>query len=250
MSEHGPLIGILGGMGPLATADFMIRMAQLAKADRDQDHCRTLVYSNPRIPDRSDAMLGQGPSPLADMIDGLGVLERCGADVIAIPCNTAHFWLRDLAGATGVPILSIVDAVKTELARRGMFRARVGLLATLGMMQSDVYQRGLSPSGYDVIVPAEESRGAVEAAIRSVKAGQAGSAQDSLAPVIRELGRRGVEAVILGCTELPIALPEQTAPCGIPLIDSTRCLAEACLAWVSDTEGRRTTARSPRSARI
>lgn len=245
MDELGPMIGVLGGMGPLATADFMVRLARLAKAERDQDHCRTLVYSNPRIPDRSAALLGQGASPLAGMIDGLGVLERSGADVIAIPCNTAHFWLRELASATAVPILSIIDAVGAELRRRGVHHGRVGLLATLGLTQSDVYQRGLEPSGYDVVTPVDEDREAVEGALRAVKAGHVEAAREPLVRAIRDLSRRDVQAVILGCTELPIALPEETAPCGTPLIDSTRCLAELCLAWISGTDAWKRTVRSP-----
>ena len=136
MSGFGPLVGVLGGMGPLATADFMEQLTRLTPALSDQDHYRTLVFSNPRVPDRSQAILGRGASPLPDMLEGIALLERNGVDVIVIPCNTAHYWLSELEAATHIPILSIFEAVRRDLAHLGIISGAVGILGTHGTIKS------------------------------------------------------------------------------------------------------------------
>lgn len=240
MQSAGPLIGVLGGMGPLATAAFMTQMVSLTQAACDQDHCRSLVYSNPHIPDRSQAILSDGPSPLPGLLDGIAILGRCGADVIAIPCNTAHYWLRELASATDIPIISIVEAVAQELRRQGLTSGRVGVLGTLGLLQSGVYQSGLAALGFDAVVLSQvESARLVEPAIRAVKAGQIGGAEASIRLAIDAIRTQGVVAVVLGCTELPLAATVSTEAGTIPVIDSTKALAAACVAWAARHVSRR-----------
>ena len=235
MDPRGPLLGILGGMGPLATADFMVNLATNADAGRDQDHCKTIVYSNPSIPDRSEALMGQGPSPLPALLDGIALLERCSVDVIAIPCNTAHFWLSELVEATAIPIIGIVDAVIKELARQDLRGRSIGLLATRGLTRSGVYQNGLAAHGYSIVVPDDdELTFLIEPAIRAVKAGEVGRAREPLDHAIRALEDRGAEAIVLACTELPLALEGSVSRGGRHVIDSTRCLALACLSWIGE----------------
>jgi aspartate racemase len=241
MTASGPLLGILGGMGPLASADFLAQLVKLADAARDQDHCRTVTYSNPRIPDRSDGLLNRGPSPLPGMLDGIALLERCGADAIAIPCNTAHYWLPALAASARVPILSIVDAVVDECRQRRITTGRIGILGTSGMIRSGIYQTGLTRLGYDVLVPDDrEMDQLVEPAIRFIKAGDLETPISVLATAVNSLENRGVDAVVLGCTELPLALTAPASLRGTPFIDSTRSLARACLTWMAirDTEAK------------
>lgn len=246
MQAAGPLIGVLGGMGPLATAAFMTQMVSLTQAACDQDHCRSLVYSNPRIPDRSQAILSDGPSPLPGLLDGIAMLGRCGADVIAIPCNTAHYWLRELASATDIPIISIVEAVAQELNRRGLTSGRVGVLGTLGLLQSGVYQSGLAALGFDAVVLSQaESARLVEPAIRAIKAGQIGGAEASIQQAIDAMSTQGVIAVVLGCTELPLAVTVSTSTGAIPLVDSTKALATACVAWAARHSSRGRTGDRP-----
>jgi aspartate racemase len=234
MQGTGPLIGILGGMGPLATAQFMAQVALLADARSDQQHCRSLVYSNPLLPDRSDAILNRGPSPLGGLLDGLALLDGCGADVIVMPCNTAHYWLSDLVSATPTPILSIVDAVTAALRDSGLRSGRVGLLGTEGLLRSGLYQGSLSAVGFAVVEPTRaELAELVEPAIRAIKAGDIDGASRPIARAIAALEERDVAAIVLGCTELPLAVTGRSSARGTPLVDSTRALALACLAWSS-----------------
>ena len=232
MHATGPLIGVLGGMGPLATASFMTHLVRLNDAGCDQDHCRSIVYSNPRIPDRSKAIVEQGPSPLPGLIDGVAALSRYGADVIAIPCNTAHFWLPEMGAATAVPIINIVEAVVLDLRRHGLTSGRVGVLGTRGLLRSGIYRAGLAEFGFEAVEPTEaELADLIEPAIRSVKAGEDPGSDGRVGAAIEAVQRRDVEAVVLGCTELPLCLPRGERPDTVPIIDSTMALASACLVW-------------------
>jgi aspartate racemase len=229
-----PLIGVLGGMGPLATADFMKQLAQLTIATCDQDHPRSLLYSNPRLPDRSQAILGHGPSPLPGLLEGVAMLERNGVDVIAIPCNTAHYWLSELGAATRVPILSIFDAVRRDLERLQITSGAIGILGTPGTVKSGIYQRYLGAAGFETIEPSDEELSTfVEPSIRAIKAGQIETARRLAHCAVERLEARRAAAIVLGCTELPIAVNQATSKTGTPIIDSTASLAAACVAWAS-----------------
>src|SRR5690625_2384056 len=111
----GPVLGVLGGMGPAATADFMAKLAARTRAERDQDHIATLVYSDPSTPDRSDAMLHGGPDPLPALLHGIEYLCSAGVAAIAVPCNSAHYWFAQLSESASVPLLNIVDAVASQI---------------------------------------------------------------------------------------------------------------------------------------
>jgi aspartate racemase len=229
----GPLIGVLGGMGPLATADFMKQLARLTLASCDQDHFRSLVVSNPRLPDRSQAILGCGPSPLPGLLDGVALLERNGVDVIVIPCNSAHYWLGELEAATRIPILSIFEAVRLDLARL-QIRGAVGVLGTPGTIKSGIYQRHLAAAGFATVEPDDETLATyVEPAIRAVKSGQIEAATRLAYRAIEQLEVLGAAAIVLGCTELPIAVNRARTETGAPVIDSTTALAGACIDWAS-----------------
>ncbi len=234
MKGLGPLIGVLGGMGPLATADFMKQLARLTLASCDQDHFRSLVVSNPRLPDRSQAILGHGPSPLPGLLEGVALLERNGVDVIVIPCNSAHYWLGELEAATRVPILSIFEAVRLDLARLQMSSGAVGVLGTPGTIKSGIYQRHLAAAGFATVEPDDETLATyVEPAIRAVKSGKVEAATRLAYRAIEQLESQGAAAIVLGCTELPIAVNRASTETGAPVIDSTTSLAGACIDWAS-----------------
>ena len=239
MRRLGPLIGVLGGMGPLATADFMRLLAEQTAAACDQDHYRALLYSNPRVPDRSKAILGLGPSPLPGLLEGLALLERNGVDVIVIPCNTAHYWLHELEAAAHVPVLSIFEAVRRDLERLQIRSGAIGVLGTPGTIKSGIYQRDLKAAGYETIEPDDEALSTfVEPCIRAIKAGQIEAAVRLGRHAVAHLEGRRATAIVLGCTELPIAISESTSAGGMPIIDSTASLAAACVAWASDRAAR------------
>lgn len=221
------MIGILGGMGPLATVDFMQKIVEANPARSDQDHVPVLAHNDPRIPDRSDAILGKGPSPLPSLLRGLQTLVNAGAQCIAIPCNTAHHWHAELAAQAPVPVLHIADAVGDVLRARGA--RRIGLLATDGTLRAGIYQRIDSPE-ISWLTPTADEQQQVMAGIRAVKAGDIAQGRLLLEAVALALLARGAEIIVMACTEIPLAL-ESSAVAQEFCLDATQALAAACVAW-------------------
>lgn len=217
-------------MGPLATVDFLAKLVAATPAEFDQDHIPTITYSAAYIPDRTASIQGHGPSPLPDMLSGVRMLERSGASCIAIPCNTAHFWYDQLTEAARVPILHIADAACDRAAQQVGSGASIGLLATAGTVQSCVYQRSIEARGFRCLEPAPRDLDTlIMPAIYLIKAGNVAAAVDLLGTARERLVERGADRIILGCTEIPIALPAASAP-GL-LIDATQALAYHCVSW-------------------
>jgi aspartate racemase len=219
-------LGILGGMGPMATADFFAKLTELTAVARDQDHIPAIIASIPQIPDRTEALLRGGPSPLPAMTEAVALLERAGVDQIVIPCNTAHAWFDELVARTEVPMLHIVDAVMQELQHQGIVPpARIGILGTTATIVSGLYQRRLEVAGYRHAVPNDEAQLGVMAAIRSIKASRTPD-NAALLAVIEDLHRWGCSQIVLACTELPLVLSKKD---GATLLDATQALASACV---------------------
>jgi len=219
-------------MGPLAAAVFAGRVVQLTPAAVDQDHIPVLLHNDPRIPDRSRAMVADGADPLPAMQRGIRALNAGGADCIAIPCNTAHLWFDDLQAASSSPLLHIAAAVVQDLRRQGVERGRVGILGTPATLRMGLYQRWLAEAGYEPVLPTEEelARWCV-AAIAAVKGNRMDEAFSPAARALYGLQRRGVDAVVLGCTELPLAVPtERRSGFGLVLTDSIDALAHSAVA--------------------
>lgn len=233
---EGRFLGVLGGMGPLAGATFMTRLTLLTPAQRDQDHIPAILWSDPRIPGRPAAFLEQGEDPLPWMANGIKHLEAAGAKAVVIPCNTAHLWYEPLTQCSSVPILHIVEAVIANLRQQGVKQAKVGLLATAATLHFQLYQPLLAEQGYEVIeLDADDLASYCTSAIELVKQNKLEQAQQSLTPAINLLHERGAQAVILGCTELPLALPlEQRGQWPIPIVDSVDALALAAIRWWSE----------------
>ena len=141
------VLGVLGGMGPLASAEFMRRLTLLTPAIRDQDHIPAVLWSDPRVPDRTAARLGAGADPLPTLLRGIHGLEAAGCGAIAIPCNTAHGWFESMQAATKLPILHIVDCAAEELARLGVADGTIGVMATPGTLAMRLYQQRLAACG-------------------------------------------------------------------------------------------------------
>jgi aspartate racemase len=224
------MIGILGGMGPAATVDLMAKLIRLTPAGREQDHLPLVVVSDPRVPDRVAPLIdGAGPSPLPAMRAGIRRLERAGAKCIAIPCHTAHAWYDELAAATALPILHIVDAALAELAWQAVPKGPLGLLATAATLQAGLYQERLAAAGHPALLPAPAVMGdCVLPAIALVKQDRAAAAAPLLLRAVDHLAAGGAARVLLACTELPLALAAAPHPA---CIDATEALARSCLAW-------------------
>jgi aspartate racemase len=231
MDDTARILGVLGGMGPLASAEFMRRLTLLTPATRDQDHIPAVLVSDPRVPDRTAARVGGGEDPLPALLRGIRTLEAAGAGAIAIPCNTAHGWFEGMQAATRLPILHIVDAAAAELVRLGVARGRIGVMGTAGTLAMRLYQSRLEARGYECLVPTDaEMAAAVTPAIARVKANDVASAYVPLADVARALHTRGAAAVVLGCTEIPLGIAAGPA-LPFPVADTLDALARAAIGW-------------------
>ena len=225
------ILGVLGGMGPLASAHFMTRLTLLTPASRDQDHIPTLLWSDPRVPDRTLGRLSGGADPLPWLQRGIRGLRNAGVGAIAIPCNTAHGWYEDLA-REGLPILHIVDAAAAELSKVAS-SGTIGIMGTAATLRMRLYQDRLDAQGWTCITPDDaEMQRLVSPAIALVKANRVAEAYAPLADMVTLLAARGAKAVVLGCTEIPLGLlagPHQTL--AVPLVDTIDALALAAIAW-------------------
>lgn len=223
-------IGILGGMGPLATADLFRKIVTLTRAGCDGDHIRVYIDSNSSIPDRTAAILNGGPDPLPAMRDSLRKLERCDADCIIMPCNTAHYFLPRLQALTDVPFLSMLEAAAA--AARGRYPGETAaVLATRGTLSSGLYQRALETEEVPCLIPdAAEQAALMRVIYDGVKADAAPEAyRADLETVVDSLSRRGADYFILGCTELPLAAA--ALGLSVPTLDPTEELAKAAIRW-------------------
>jgi aspartate racemase len=235
----GRVLGVLGGMGPLASAHFMVRLTLLTPAERDQDHIPTILWSDPRVPDRTAARIAGGEDPLPWLLRGLRGLEAAGCGAIAIPCNTAHGWHAALQAATARPILHIVDAAAAELQRLGVRPGTpIGVMGTEGTLAMRLYQDRLAALGHDLcLVPdAEAMDRLVSPAIALVKANRVAEAYPPLAEAAAGLIARGARAIVLGCTEIPLGMAAGP-PLRVPVADTIDGLARAAIAWARPGAG-------------
>lgn len=226
----GKRLGVLGGMGPLATVDFLQKLIEETPAERDQDHIPVIAYSVPQIPDRPSAITGNGESPLPQMLEGIQTLKRAGAHAVAIACNTAHYWHDDLVRQGGLPILHIADAACAALPQHNV--RRVGLLATQGTLAAGFYQSRFRERGSDCVLSSDdEQRTLVLPAIDGVKRNDLAAAHALATQAARRLIERGAQVIVMGCTEIPLAIEHQASDVSAYCIDATRALARACVAW-------------------
>ena len=221
-------IGILGGMGPLATANLFKKIVTMTKADGDNDHIRVYIDSNSAIPDRTAAILQGGPDPTAEMLSALRHLEACGASCIIMPCNTAHYYLPRLQALTGTPILDMLEITARRCAALYPGKRAV-ILATRGTLATGLYSAALERQGVDFLVPDEREQDVLMHLIYGVV-----KASRPLAPeketwreLLDGLRAKGADYFILGCTELPIVAAELEIP--RPFVDSTEELARAAI---------------------
>jgi len=230
------MLGVIGGMGPAATADFFAKLIEETPAARDEQHIPTLIVSDPRLPGRPAAILEHGPSPLPALLAIRDKLLAAGATMLAMPCNTAHYWVDDLVRDCPVPFVSIVEASCDAVWTMAGPRSRIGLIGTRATLATGIFDRRLQADGYSVVLPSEaEMATAVLPSIRLVKEGRSAQAGELLAPAVQALFDRGAAAVVLACTETPVALDAAASPLRARCVDSNRALAKTCVArWFGD----------------
>ncbi len=219
-------IGILGGMGPEATIYMFRLIVKLTKVEKDQDHIPIIVYNNPKIPDRTAAIVRAGPSPLPYLVDSALFLEKAGADFILMPCVTAHYFYKEIVKHITIPFLHLLEEsiryVKQELSHV----KRIGLLATDGTVQTGLFQELFNKNGIEIVVPEKERQNLIMKALyqkEGVKAGYKEGPKEMILPVLRQFIRDKVEGVIAGCTEIPLLLSQ--ADMEIPFINPLKIIA-------------------------
>lgn len=198
------IIGIIGGMGPAATADLFTKIIDSTRASCDQEHLHVIIDSNTNIPDRTAALLNGGTDPTAELRLSARRLESAGAQLLVMPCNTAHCFYDEICAAVDIPVLHMIRLTAQTLRSEGVRKA--GLLATDGTVRTGIYARCFEGSGIELITPPPEDQAAVMSIIYDgVKAGRRSFDTARFRAAAQELLGRGAQTLILGCTELPPA---------------------------------------------
>jgi aspartate racemase len=225
------IIGILGGMGPEATGYFFEALMRMTKAVRDQDHAQVLIWSDPKIPQRTEAILEGGRSPLPALLAGVRILERGGANLIAMPCITAHYWAPQIKARARVPFIDLIDETACWAKEKNAHLRKAGLIATTGTVRSEIFHRAFAKRGIELIVPDARDQIRVMESIYGadgVKAGVKSSrSRAAVVRIARKLAASGAQAVIAGCTEIPLVL--RPADLSVPFLDPMAIGARACL---------------------
>ena len=223
--KNRKIIGVIGGMGPLATYDFYRILTELVPAKYDQEHARVIIMSDPIIPDRTEAILGKGEDPLPYMIKLARKLENAGANFIVIPCNTAHFFVNKIKKEIKSPIISIIDATLKEVKENGFSTAL--LLATDATISTNLYQKHAEKWGIKIYTPNKENQKLIMKAIKFVKAGDIPKAKEITKEVVRPIfDISPLNCVIGGCTEVPLMWDPAL---DIKFINSSEALARAAI---------------------
>jgi aspartate racemase len=239
-------IGIVGGVGPAATVDFLDKIVRNTPARRDQEHFKVVVEQNPQIPDRTAHLLKGGTDPTIALYAACKRLEADGASIVAIPCNTAHAFVGRIQPFLSIPIVNMLQETAETIRKKHGECSKVGLLATSGTVESRVYHDVAVPAGFELIVPDAENQERVMNAIygpRGAKAGfTEGECYDDLLAALASLARRGADVIILGCTELPLLLAQNDAfPVDgkpVAVLDPTDILARKCVSLGQQARGR------------
>lgn len=221
-----PIIGIIGGMGPMATCDLMEKIISNTDARVDQEHVHMLVDCNTNIPDRTAAIISHEESPLPEMIKSALRLQEMGAQALVMACNTAHYFLSELVKSVDIPIISMLHETAKHLRRCSIHS--VAVLGTCGTIYSGVYGDVLTDMGISYIYPTPEDQQFLMSLIYDyVKAGKDYPCPKEIDDMVNRLKAQGAQALILGCTELPILFEKLET--NIPTIDPTGVLARAVI---------------------
>ena len=227
-------VGVIGGMGPAATVDFMDKVLKASAAAREQDNLRLLVDCNPHVPDRNTAAIdGVHPGPvIAEMARGL---ERQGADFIIMACNTAHAYEADIRAAITVPFVSLIAETAAVLSSRHARVKRAGLLAGSGCLHAGLYQDALAAHGVAAVVLDTDGQTRFMDLLYQIKRGDvSAAARAEMRALADVLIGSGAEVVVAACTEVPLVLAHHDI--AVPLVDSTAVLVERTLAYARDGE--------------
>ncbi|MBQ9860788.1 MAG: amino acid racemase [Clostridia bacterium] len=220
-------IGIIGGMGPMATLDLFRKVLESTDAHNDAEHIRIYIDCHTGIPDRTKAILSGGESPVPYILESAEKLAAMGADFLLIPCNTSHYFYEEIAKGSSLPVIHMIRETAQALKQDGV--TCVGLLATDGTVQAGVYQKELERAGIQTVCPdAEGQREVMRLIYDGVKAGADSFDTTPLEQELQRMREAGAQRIVLGCTELPIAFENYGIPSN-DAVDPTDILAKAAV---------------------
>jgi aspartate racemase len=198
-------IGIIGGMGPLATVHLYERIVLRTKAVRDQDHIRVLIDSNTNIPDRTKAIISDGEDPTIELIKSAKILENSGADFLIMPCNTAHYFINTIQEAVNIPFVNMVEETVKYTEKKFGKDTVVGILATDGTIKSKIYENYYTNLGIKTVVPDKTQADVMKFIYDVIKKGNYNEGTSLMFSAVEELKEMGATSFLLGCTELSSA---------------------------------------------
>jgi aspartate racemase len=203
------IAGILGGMGPESTIRLMEKVVGKTPAKREQEHIRMLVDNRPQIPDRTDFILGKGPSPVPMLQESAQLLEKWGAEFLAIPCNSAHFFIEEIKAVIKIPALNMLELLNQEILVKIPFGCNIGLLTTSGALKAGIHQEHIT--NFRLVSPPDQMQD--ELVMEAIYgkdgiklAGKNELNQSKLLQAIESIQKEGIQAIIAGCTEVELAL--------------------------------------------
>ena len=224
-------IGILGGMGPDATSLFFKRIIQYTPVHTDQEHLKIIIYNNPEIPDRTEAIVNNKESPVEKVKEGIKFLENSIVDFIAIPCVTIHYFFDEIVSSVNIPVLNLVEETALYIKEKYPDSKKIGILATMGTFKRHIFEKIYHKENFITIVPNERGQENLMKSIygkEGIKAGFiSGYPKDLILKVVDDLIGKGAEVIVGGCTEIPIVIAQDDIK--VPFIDSLTVLAKAAI---------------------
>lgn len=224
-------IGILGGMGPDATSLFFKRIIQYTPAHTDQEHLKIIIYNNPEIPDRTEAIVNKKESPVEKVKEGMKFLENSIVDFIAIPCVTIHYFFNEIVSSVNIPVLNLVEETALYIKENYSDSKKIGILATKGTFRGQIFERVYYKENFMTVIPDAKGQESLMESIygeKGIKAGYfSGHAKNLIMNVSDDLIKRGAKIIVGGCTEIPLAIGQDDMK--VPFIDSLSVLAIAAI---------------------
>lgn len=231
-------IGIIGGMGSMATVDLFEKIVTHTPAMNDQQHIPLLIYNNPAIPSRMNAILKGTESPLCELVKSARKLEEAGADFLIMPCNTAHYWLSDIQSHIRIPIYSMIEHAASCIEKfYSELNGPLLLLASKATIQKELYQQAFLRKGLPLQLPEPEEQDVIDSAIQDVKASVI--ADSIWIPHMNRMLEkyhliRGIQAILGACTEIPLLFPYLYEP--IHKLDPTLMIAKQAIALAQEDD--------------
>lgn len=231
--ETEKTVGVMGGLGPEATADFFAKLIAATPAACDQDHLHILIDNNPKVPNRHLAIRGESPSVGPDLVAMARRLEDAGADFVVMVCNTAHAWTNDIRSAVSIPFVSFIEEVVDHIA--GAYPpGPVGIMAADGCLEAQLYQEALKARGFEPVCWDHDKLERFMTLVFRIKAGERDEAMGrEMAALAEDLASRGASLIISGCTEIPLVLDE--ADVRVPLVSSSDLLVQRTIEYARGT---------------